>query len=60
MGRACAIRYLLLAIPALFVEITLAFLLMHIVPGGPFDQECALSPENGKSIKMACDLTSPC
>jgi oligopeptide transport system permease protein len=38
-------RRLLTAIPTLFVIVTLAFFLMRIAPGGPFNQERGLSPE---------------
>jgi oligopeptide transport system permease protein len=38
-------RRLLTAIPTLFVIVTLAFFLMRVAPGGPFNQERGLSPE---------------
>ena len=37
-----AIRRLLGAIPTLFIIVTIAFFMMRIAPGGPFDQERTL------------------
>src|SRR5262245_36584146 len=39
------IRRFLTAIPTLFVIVTLAFFLIRVAPGGPFNQERGLSPE---------------
>ena len=39
------VRRLLTAIPTLFVIVTLAFFLIRVAPGGPFNQERGLSPE---------------
>jgi oligopeptide transport system permease protein len=38
-------RRLLTAIPTLFVIVTMAFFLIRVAPGGPFNQERGLSPE---------------
>ena len=54
-----AIRRLLIAIPTLFIVITVAFFMMRVAPGGPFDQERALPPEIEKNIKAAYDLDKP-
>ena len=54
-----AIRRLMIAIPTLFIVITVAFFMMRIAPGGPFDQERALPPEIEKNIKAAYDLDKP-
>ena len=39
------LRRLLGAIPTLFVVVTVTFFLMRLAPGGPFDQEQALTAE---------------
>lgn len=38
-------RRLLTAIPTMFVIVTMAFFLIRVAPGGPFNQERGLSPE---------------
>jgi oligopeptide transport system permease protein len=53
------IRRLLGAIPTLFVIIALAFFMMRIAPGGPFDGERRLPPEIERNIKAAYDLDKP-
>jgi oligopeptide transport system permease protein len=47
------------AIPTLFVIITLAFFMMRLAPGGPFDSERRLPPEIERNIKAAYDLDKP-
>lgn len=54
-----ALMRLLSAIPTLFLVITLAFLMMHAAPGGPFDDERALPPETAANIERAYDLDAP-
>ena len=54
-----AIRRLLGAIPTLLVIITLAFFMMRLAPGGPFDSERRLPPEIAKNIAAAYDLDKP-
>jgi len=54
-----AIRRILGAIPTLFVIITLAFFMMRLAPGGPFDTERRLPPEIAKNIAAAYDLDKP-
>lgn len=54
-----AIRRALGAIPTLLVIITLAFFMMRIAPGGPFDGERRLPPEIEANIMAAYDLDRP-
>ncbi|HKY18802.1 MAG TPA: oligopeptide ABC transporter permease OppB, partial [Rhizomicrobium sp.] len=53
------LRRLLGAIPTLFVIVTLAFFMMRIAPGGPFDSERRLPPEVERNIKAAYNLDKP-
>jgi oligopeptide transport system permease protein len=52
-------RRLLTSIPTLLVIITVAFFMMRIAPGGPFDRERALPPEIEKNVLAAYDLDEP-
>jgi oligopeptide transport system permease protein len=54
-----AIRRLLGAIPTLLIIITLAFFMMRLAPGGPFDGERRLPPEIEHNIAVAYDLDKP-
>jgi oligopeptide transport system permease protein len=54
-----ALRRFLGAIPTLFVIITLAFFMMRIAPGGPFDSERRLPPEVERNVKAAYNLDKP-
>jgi oligopeptide transport system permease protein len=54
-----ALRRLVTAIPTLFIIVTLAFFMMRVAPGGPFDSERKLSPEVERNIKAAYDLDKP-
>jgi oligopeptide transport system permease protein len=54
-----AVRRLLSAIPTLFVIITLAFFMMRLAPGGPFDREKQLPPEIEANILRAYNLDKP-
>jgi oligopeptide transport system permease protein len=56
---AYALRRFLGAIPTLFVIITLAFFMMRLAPGGPFDSERRLPPEVERNVKAAYDLDKP-
>jgi oligopeptide transport system permease protein len=47
------------AIPTLFIIVTLAFFLIRAAPGGPFDQEQALSPEIMVNLERAYGLDQP-
>jgi hypothetical protein len=52
-------RRLLTAIPTLFVIVTLAFFLIRIAPGGPFNQERGLSPEIRANLERQFGLDDP-
>jgi oligopeptide transport system permease protein len=54
-----AVRRILGAIPTLLIIITLAFVMMRIAPGGPFDGERRLPAEVEANIKAAYDLDKP-
>ncbi|GAB4227108.1 MAG: oligopeptide ABC transporter permease OppB [Kiloniellaceae bacterium] len=54
-----ALRRLVTAVPTLFVIITVAFFMMRLAPGGPFDSDRALPPEIEKNIAAAYDLDKP-
>lgn len=54
-----ALRRLVTAIPTLFVIITIAFFMMRLAPGGPFDSDRALPPEIERNIQAAYDLDKP-
>jgi oligopeptide transport system permease protein len=54
-----ALRRLITAVPTLFVIITVAFFMMRLAPGGPFDSDRALPPEIEKNIQAAYDLDKP-
>ena len=53
------IRRLLGAIPTLFIITIVAFFMMRIAPGGPFDGERRLPPEIERNVKAAYDLDKP-
>lgn len=54
-----ALRRFLGAIPTLFVIITLAFFMMRLAPGGPFDAQRRLPPEVERNVKAAYNLDKP-
>jgi oligopeptide transport system permease protein len=54
-----ALRRLLGAIPTLFIIVTMAFFMMRMAPGGPFDSQRKLTPEVERNIKAAYDLDKP-
>ena len=54
-----AIRRILGAIPTLFIIVTLAFFMMRLAPGGPFDTERRLPPEIEANVKAAYNLDKP-
>lgn len=54
-----ALRRLLSAVPTLFVIITVAFFLMRVAPGGPFDQERTLEPQVMANLNAAFGLDLP-
>jgi oligopeptide transport system permease protein len=47
------------AIPTLFVIVTLAFFLIRVAPGGPFNQERGLAPEVKANLERAYGLDDP-
>jgi oligopeptide transport system permease protein len=56
---AYAARRLLSAIPTLFAIVTLAFFMMRIAPGGPFDTQRRLPAEIEHNLQAAYDLDKP-
>jgi oligopeptide transport system permease protein len=52
-------RRLLVAIPTLFLVVTLAFFMMRAAPGGPFDLDRKLSPAIEKNIEAKYGLDRP-
>jgi len=56
---AYVIRRILTGIPTLLVIVTVAFFMMRIAPGGPFDRERALPAEIEKNVLAAYDLDQP-
>jgi oligopeptide transport system permease protein len=53
------LRRLAGAVPTLFLIVTLAFLLVRLAPGGPFDQEQALAPDIKANLDRAYGLDRP-
>lgn len=53
------LRRLLGAIPTVFVIITIAFFLIRVAPGGPFDQERTLPPEIQANLNKVYHLDKP-
>lgn len=47
------------AVPTLLVIVTLAFFIMRLAPGGPFDEEQALAPEIKANLEAAYGLDQP-
>jgi oligopeptide transport system permease protein len=58
MGAYIA-RRVLTSIPTLLVIVTIAFFMMRIAPGGPFDRERALPAEIEKNVLAAYNLDQP-
>ena len=52
-------RRLLVAIPTLFVIITLAFFMVRAAPGGPFDQDRKIPPEIEANLNRVYHLDEP-
>jgi oligopeptide transport system permease protein len=52
-------RRILISIPTLLVIVTVAFFMMRIAPGGPFDRERALPAEIEKNVLAAYNLDQP-
>ena len=53
------LRRLLVGIPVLLAIITLTFFLIRLAPGGPFDDEKAVTPEIKKQIEAYYHLDAP-
>ena len=53
------LRRFLTAIPTLFVIVTIAFFLIRVAPGGPFNQERGLSPEVKANLEAQFGLDDP-
>ena len=56
---AYAVRRLLVAVPTLFVIVTIAFFLMRAAPGGPFDSDRVLPPAIEKNVLAHYSLDLP-
>src|SRR5271170_5905790 len=54
-----AIRRFMGAIPTLLIIITVAFFMMRIAPGGPFDSQRRLPPEIEHNVEAAYNLDKP-
>src|SRR5712691_3429761 len=54
-----AIKRFLGAIPTLFIIVTLAFFMMRLAPGGPFDTQRHLPPEIERNVEAAYNLDKP-
>ena len=54
-----AVRRFLGALPTLFIIITLAFFMMRLAPGGPFDTQRHLPPEIERNVEAAYNLDKP-
>lgn len=52
-------RRLLVAVPTLFLVVTLAFFMMRAAPGGPFDLDRKLSPAIEKNLEARYGLNKP-
>ncbi|SHO42749.1 oligopeptide ABC transporter permease OppB [Desulfopila aestuarii] len=56
---AYVVRRLGSAIPTLFIVVTVAFFMMRVAPGGPFDREKQLPPEIEANILKVYNLDKP-
>lgn len=54
-----ALRRVFGAIPTLFIIITIAFFMIRLAPGGPFDRDHPLPPEVKANIEKAYHLDEP-
>ena len=54
-----ALKRLLVAIPTMFIIIAMAFFLMRLAPGSPFDSERAMSPEIRQLVMQHYGLDKP-
>src|SRR5579863_3259965 len=62
-GARSMLRYILRrvleSIPTLLLIVTLAFVLLHLAPGGPFSADKAMLPEIQRSIEARYHLDEP-
>lgn len=56
---ARALKRLLSVLPALFIVASLAFVLLRLLPGGPFDQERAVPAEIERALREKYRLDDP-
>jgi len=56
---AYALRRIVGLVPTLFVLVTLAFFIIRLAPGGPFDQEQSLTPAVRANLDAAYGLDQP-
>jgi oligopeptide transport system permease protein len=56
---AYVLKRLLGAVPTLAVIVVVAFMLMRLAPGGPFDEEQAIPPEIRANLERAYGLDQP-
>lgn len=54
-----ALRRIVGLIPTLFVLVTLSFFIIRLAPGGPFDQEQAMSPQVRANLDAAYGFDQP-
>src|SRR5258708_7378435 len=54
-----SLRRLAGAIPTLFIVMTVAFFMMRLAPGGPFERDRMLTPEVEANIRKAYNLDEP-
>lgn len=54
-----AVRRLAVAVPTVFIIITIAFFMMRAAPGNPFDSERPMPPEIRERVLAAYDLDKP-
>ncbi len=56
---AYSIKRLISAIPTLFIMIAVAFFMIRVAPGGPFDTEKSVPPEIQANLEKAYNLDKP-
>ena len=53
------IQRLFTAVPVLLAVITVTFVMVHSAPGGPFDEDKAVSPEVMEKLNERYNLNAP-
>jgi len=56
---AYSFKRLISAIPTLFIMIAVAFFMIRVAPGGPFDTEKSVPPEIQANLEKAYNLDKP-